>query len=189
MEKADEKADQSAEAEASKNKRISGKTDQKGQEKSKEEKETVESEEAKQQKEIEEAQEREEEEQKRNRTAVFWRVRGFTNKEKQAEEFNMELGRITVDHWGQIIAQSSNIGVKGGSQPDFAQSACLNKIIIPVLTNKKDVSQNEPLIYRKMDAPKEGTQASKPISHRPLLEKMLAGGLDGEPAAKQARLG
>ena len=189
-EKADEKADQSAEAEAAKNKRISGKTDQKGQEKPKEEKETGESEEAKKLKEMEEAQEREEQEQKRNRTAVFWRVQGFTHKQKKPEEFNMEVGHITVDAWGQILEQSRNIGAKQTAKPDFAQSAILTKTIIPVLTNKKDVLINDLLIYQKLDAPKAEapTKPVKLVSQRPLLERMLAGATEGESAAKQARI-
>ena len=131
--------------------------------------------------------EQEEDNKKVNRMAVFWRIQAFTPRDKKWEEFNMEIGHITVDTWGQIVSQSKNIGAKHASKPDFAQSACLTKVIIPVLVNKKDVARGDALIYVKQDVPKPVDRTSKPLSQRPLLEKMLAGAAASEPAAKRTK--
>ena len=133
------------------------------------------------------AKQEQEDDKKVNRMAVFWRVQGCATREKRPEEFNMEIGHITVDSWGQILSQSRNVGAKLAPKPDFAQSACLTKVLLPVLTNKRDVCRGEALIYVKTEAPSSLDKASKPVTQRPLLHKMLSGAAGSEPAAKRSK--
>ena len=52
----------------------------------------------------------------------------------------------------------------------------------------EDVLLNDVLIYQKTEAPKQAAPV-KPLSQRPLLHRVLAGDTEGEPAAKQQRIG
>ena len=158
--------------------------DTKQEDKKEQDKEQDKKQEAKQE---QQAKQEEADDKKVNRTAVFWRVHGCAIREKRPEEFNMEIGHITVDSWGQIISQSKNIGAKLAPKPDFAQSACLTKVILPVLTNKRDVCRGEALIYVKKEAPPALEKGSKPLTQRPLLHKMLTDAAGSEPAAKRSK--
>ena len=158
--------------------------DTKQEDKKEQDKEQDKKQEAKQE---QQAKQEEADDKKVNRMAVFWRVQGCAIREKRPEEFNMEIGHITVDSWGQIIVQSKNIGAKSAPKPDFAQSACMTKVILPVLTNKRDVCRGEALIYVKKEAPPALDKGSKPLTQRPLLHKMLTGAAGSEPAAKRSK--
>ena len=180
-----------AEQQDPKRARVTGKTKEeekklnkpdRGQQKPEEEEEKKKQEEAKKKPEEEEEKKKQEEEKKKQeeakkkhqRMAVFWRIQGFTASQKKPEDFNMDVGHITVDTWGQIVAQSQNIGAKHAPKPNFAERACLVKTTIPVLTNKKDVLKGDALIYLKRTAPSQDARQVKPISNRHLLVKMLS---------------
>ena len=131
-----------------------------------------------------------EQDKPRDRLAVFWRVQGFAAKEKKPDDFNMELGRITVDAFGSIQEQSRKIGARGRSKPDFAVTARTTKVCIPVLVNKRDVLQDEVLAYLKPDPPKKDKEAV-PVNQRTLLEYQLrrpAPELETDRAVKRPRL-
>ena len=124
-----------------------------------------------------------EQDKPKTQIAVFWRLQGFTEKEKKPEEINMEVGHITVDALGHVTEQSKNIGVKHRKKPDFAETARITKVIIPVLVNRKEVCQGDLLTFSKISVAKEEKPA-KPIRQDNLLENLLRGGQGDEPAER-----
>ena len=123
--------------------------------------------------------------------AVFWRVRGYTHKEKQPEDFNMELALITVNAFGQLQHASKTIKVKKNQgKPDFGASVRSAQIVLPVLVNKKDVAAGDDLIYVKLEVEKPKTE------YRPIINRNVnivasamqsASASKSEPASKKAR--
>ena len=123
--------------------------------------------------------------------AVFWRVRGYTHKEKQPEHFNMEPALITVNAFGQLQHASKTIKVKKNQgKPDFGASVRSAQIVLPVLVNKKDVAAGDDLIYVKLEVEKPKTE------YRPIINRNVnivanamqsASASKSEPASKKAR--
>ena len=145
----------------------------------------------KEQEEEEEQQNEEEEETAKSHTALFWRLQGVTAKDsKNYEKINMDSGFITVDAFGSIVSQTTNIGAKNTDKPDFAASARPTQVEIPVLVNSKDVIKGDPLLYMKMTVVKETNNEPRPIDQRALLRTLLQKGEGpAEPAFKKMKIG
>ena len=120
--------------------------------------------------------------------AVFWRVQGFTSKQKMADVFNMEPGHITVNLFGNVAQTSRNIKVKKfQGKPDFAASVVTPVIVLPVLVNKKDVIKGDELCFLKYETEKTPAE-QKRLRNKDLLSGFFqAPGSASEPASKKKK--
>ena len=118
--------------------------------------------------------------------AVFWRVQGFTSKQKMADAFNMEPGYITVNLFGNVVQASRNIKLKKfQGKPDLAASVVTPVIVLPVLVNKKDVIKGDELCFLKYETEKSPAELKR-LRNKDLLSGFFQmPGSASEPASKK----